>query len=606
MGADREHGTGPQAVADAAGMQGAGDLGPKGVGDLGFQGVDGGRVQAADTAWPQGAGEARAQGADGAGAPGAAGAELEEMRRRVRARRDEEEAAAGGPGDAGAGAREIPPDFVMQCVRAEDLGLGMLYAEIHRGRFLFVKQSREWLQWSGHHWALDGLDVPQAEVEAVADRLLEEHSRLGRRATEAAQAGDKDLAKLCAAQQQMILARVKRLRKEGGPDACLRFAHTNRAPLAITGDELDAQEWLLACANGVLDLRTGRFRGGRPEDYLLKASPVEWRGIDAPAPRWERFLSEIMSGDGEMVAYLGRVFGAAMRGGSKEHVLPVLHGKGRNGKSLLVDTVSEVLGPLAGPIPAEMLLDQNNVRNADAPSPSIMALRGMRAAFASETDEGRRFSAARCKWLSGGDRLTGRWPNDKRPVTFAPTHILFLLTNHKPHAPADDFAFWERLHLIPFERSFVDREPQDAGEMRRDDGLGAALRAEASGILAWLVRGCLDWQAQGLAPPPKVLAATQDYRRDEDLLALFVEDCCEVVPCDLADPAARTNATELYDAFVRWFARNISRKKQFPQRKFGALAQKKFEKAKVGGKNWYYGVRLNAETREELGDDRLF
>lgn len=531
--------------------------------------------------------------------------DLEEMRRKVRARREEEERRTGGEqaeGDAG----KINSDFVMQCVRAEDLGLGMLYAEIHRGRFVFVKQTQEWLQWGGHHWRLDGLDVPQAEVEAVVDLLLAEHSRLGREATAAMQAGNKDLAKYHASQQAMIMERVKRLRRQGGPEACLKFAHTNRAPLAITGDELDTQEWLLGCANGVLDLRSGRFRGGRPGDYILKASPAEWLGIDAPAPRWERFLLEIMSGDEEMVAYLGRVFGAAMRGGNKEHVLPVLHGKGRNGKTLLVDTVSEVLGPLAGPIPAEMLLDQNSVRNADALSPSIMALRGLRAAFASETDEGRKFSAARCKWLSGGDKLTGRWPNDKRPITFSPTHILFLLTNHKPHAPADDFAFWERMHLIPFERSFVNREPRDASEMRRDDTLGQALKEEAPGILAWLVRGCLEWQRQGLNPPAKVLSATEDYRRDEDLLAMFIDDCCEVVPADMNDPSTRTNATELYDAFVRWFARNISRKKQFPQRKFGALAQKKFEKAKVGGKNWYYGVLLNDDVREETGGERFF
>ena len=553
------------------------------------------------------AGTGAAASAVPARAQGGAVTDLEAMRRKVRARCEEEErGSGGGPEDGDGGGREISSDFVMQCVRAEDLGLGMLYAEIHRDRFVYVKQTQEWLQWRGHHWEFDGLDVPQAEVEAVADRLLEEHSALGRLSTDAAQSGNKDQAKYYASQQAKIIMRVTRLRKQGGPEACLKFAHTNRAPLAITGNELDTEEWLLGCANGVLDLRSGRFRGGRPADYILKASPVEWLGIDAEAPRWERFLLEIMSGDEEMVGYLGRVFGAAMRGASKEHVLPVLHGKGRNGKSLLVKSISDVLGPLAEPIQSEMLLDQNNVRNADSPSPSIMSLRGLRVAFASETDEGRRFSASRCKWLSGGDPLTGRWPNDKRQITFEPTHILFLLTNHKPHAPADDFAFWERMHLIPFERSFVNREPRDESELRRDDTLGAALKEEAPGILAWLVRGCLDWQRQGLNPPAKVLSATEDYRRDEDLLALFIDDCCDLVATDLNDTTTRTSATELYDAFVRWFARNISKKKQFPQRKFGTLAQKKFEKAKVGGKIWYYGVLLNAEALEGAGGKALF
>lgn len=528
---------------------------------------------------------------------------LEDIRAKVQKRRAKEgEDEDGGDG----GSRELPPGFVMECVRAEDLGLGTLYAELLRDRFLYVKQTQEWLEWAGHHWTFDRMGAAEAEVEAVSDCLLQEHSRLGQAATEAAQAGNSQLRGMLQGQQNIVMKRVKRLRTRGGPEACLKFAHTNRSPIAIAGEELDSQDWLLACANGVLDLRSGRFRGGRARDYMLKASPIEWDSIDAPAPRWEQFLLEVMNGDEEMVAYLGRLFGAAMRGGSKEHILPVLHGRGRNGKSLLIETIADVLGPLAGTVQSEMLLDQGSARSSDAPSPSIMALRGLRAAFASETDENRRFSAARCKWLSGGDKLTGRWPNDKRQITFAPTHILFLLTNHKPHAPADDFAFWERMHLIPFVMSFVDREPRDEFELRRDDTLGAALQMEASGILAWLVRGCLEWQRQGLNPPAKVVDATKDYRRDEDLLALFIDDCCDVMPPDMADPATRTNATELYDAFASWFSVNISKKKQFPQRKFGKLAQQKFSKEKVGGKIYYYGVVLNEDTREDMGAAKLF
>ncbi|GAB6175960.1 phage/plasmid primase, P4 family [Desulfobaculum senezii] len=531
--------------------------------------------------------------------------DLAAMREKVAARRaeelgsdpDEDDPQHGG---GGGGSNNVDSAFVLACCEQEDLGLGRLYAAMHKGHFLYVGQGREWLRFNGHHWDMDPHpERARAEVEAVSERLLDEHSKLGTAATEAEQAGDKDLAKFHRAKQKLIMKRVSRMRRQNGPGVVLEFAAGGRNGLSIFGDELDNAEWLLGCANGVVDLRTGLLRGGRPEDYILKASPTEFV-YNAPAPRWEQFLREILSDDQDMVDYTRRLFGSCLRCGNKEHVLPVLHGKGRNGKSLLVEMVQHVLGPLGGPIPAEMLLDQNAARNADAPSPSIMGLRGMRAVFASETDEGRRFSASRCKWLSGGDTLTGRWPNDKRSVTFAPTHTLFLLTNHKPHAPADDFAFWERLHLIPFERSFVDREPKDETEMRRDDGLKAALLKEAPGILSWLVQGCLEWQRDGLNPPAKVRAATEDYRRDEDLLALFIDDCCELVPADENDTRTRTNATELYDAFVRWFAVNISRKKQFPQRKFGALAQQKFAKRKVGGKNWYYGVLLTTEARESM------
>lgn len=75
-----------------------------------------------------------------------------------------------------------------------------------------------------------------------------------------------------------------------------------------------------------------------------------------------------------------------------------------------------------------------------------------------------------------------------------------LVTNHKPHANADDYALWKRLILIPFTQAFVD-SPRAAHEHQRDAKLAETLRGEASGILAWLVRGCLEWQRDGLKPP---------------------------------------------------------------------------------------------------------
>ncbi|SKA84116.1 DNA primase family protein [Desulfobaculum bizertense] len=490
---------------------------------------------------------------------------------------------------------------VMECVMAEDVGLGELYAKIQRGRFVFNRQSREWMEFNGVHWQLDTMERSKTRVADVVSVLLKEAQKVGVQASEAMRDGNEEIAKMYESQQKTIMNRVRRLRRKGGPEACLEFAQIQEDPLAIKGDEIDQEQWLLACKNGVIDLQTGEFRDGKPEDFILKASTVRWEGIDCPAPNWEKFLLEIMSDDAEMVDYLRRLFGSTLRGGDKEHILPMFFGDGRNGKTVLVEMVSEVLGSLVGPIPSEMLLDQGMQRSADAPSPSVMSLRGLRAVFASETDEGRRFSASRCKWYSGGDHLVGRWPNDKRPITFPPTHTLFLLTNHKPHAPSSDFAFWDRLQVVFFERRFVKGEPQKPNELPRDPNLKDKLRQELPGILAWLVRGCLEWQQDGVNPPPKVLAATDEYRRDEDLLSIFIDECCLTVEPDEKDPTTRVNATEFYDAFVKWYGQNISKKKNFPQRKFGKLAQEKFPKRKVGGKNWYYGVLLSPDFKSEMG-----
>lgn len=515
--------------------------------------------------------------------------DLKAMREKVMSRREKES----GDHDNGGGNR-IDKDFVLQCLKANELGDGMLFAQIHRDKFVYNHQAAEWLRWVGHHWEWDEEKFAEEAVEDMVDVYMNVYDELYLDLKDAREHGDQQQEAYIDTLRGKILKRVSRLRSVTGLDKALKMAYVNRDRIAIKGNEIDADPWLLACANGVLDLRTGLLKPGMPGDYLIKASFVEWQDIDAPCPVWEQTLLEMMDGDDKMVAYLARLFGYGITGLTSEHVFAVLHGQGRNGKSLLVETICSVVGSLAGPIPAEMLLDQGNSRSSAGPSPDIMALRGLRLAFASETDEGRKFSPSRVKWLSGGDSLTGRYPHDKRLVTFKDTHLLLLLTNHKPHAPADDFAFWERLQLIPFELSFVDREPTASNERRMDKGLSGKLKDEYPGILAWLVRGCLDWQEQGLNPPPKILQATAEYRKDEDLLSSFIDECCVI------EPDSRVVAKDLYDAFLWWFHDQISTKKSFSQKAFSKHMSKRFEKERVGGRVWYFGLLVRDEVMETV------
>ena len=71
-------------------------------------------------------------------------------------------------------------------------------------------------------------------------------------------------------------------------------------------------------------------------------------------------------------------------------------------------------------------------------------------------------------------------------------------------------------------------------------------KKEMPGILAWLVNGCLDWQKTGLNPPDKVLAATQAYRTEMDVVGNFIEDCC------VASEAKTVTARTLYEAYEEW------------------------------------------------------
>ncbi|MDA8137787.1 MAG: phage/plasmid primase, P4 family [Desulfobacteraceae bacterium] len=520
--------------------------------------------------------------------------DIAEIRRKVEERREEEEKRIGGPKPPpGGGGTQIDSKFVRACLRTNQHGDGELFKALFRGKFLFCKSMDCWLRWAGHHWEIDKMGSAAAAIEKVADAYEAEAASIK---AGLASVSDKEMAKGLGALIDSLEKRANQLRGDSRRQCCLKFAHTSEDPLAIDGVELDSKPWLLPCANGVIELRTGKFRPGRPDDFLLKASPVEWRGPDAPRDVWIGALTEIMAGDADMVAFLQRLFGLAIVGKVIEKVFPVLTGPGGdNGKTTLIEGVSYALGPMAGPIPSEMLVAGFR-HNSSGPSPDIMSLKGLRVAYASETEDGAKVSAAMVKLLTGKDSLTGRWPNDKFPITFEPCHTLFLLSNFKPKADSQDKAFWSRMVNIPFTMRFLkNRAPSADNERPADPHLDEKLKEQAPGILAWLVEGCLEWQRRGLDIPIKVRQEGEEYQSGEDDMGAFVEYCCFLSD----DPLATAGATELYDLFWKWWKRFVG---NFPpkQKRLGSYLRERFQYEKVGGLFKYYGISINKGVAKEL------
>ena len=125
------------------------------------------------------------------------------------------------------------------------------------------------------------------------------------------------------------------------------------------------------------------------------------------------------------------------------------------------------------------------------------------------------------KVLTGSDSITARFLY-KEHFTFTPTAKFWLAFNHKPRVSDDSHGFWRRVRLIPFLHKF------EAGA--QDKELMGKLRAEAPGILAWAVQGCLKWQQEGLGMPEVVKAATESYREEMDIIGQFLEERCVVDP----------------------------------------------------------------------------
>lgn len=472
---------------------------------------------------------------------------------------------------------------ILDSLNANEDGDAWLFIQLNKDRFCYDHKRGLWHMWKENYWIEDDVDNALAAVESVVDVYAEEASRQAQIKIDTTKNGDNDSAGNAEHIEKDLLRRIHTLQTLRRKKNALILAASGDHSLGISGDQWDSNPFLLGCNNAVIDLRTGTARPGVPSDYMKTVAPTKWHGLDAEAPNFKQFLKEIFDDDSELIAFMQRLFGLASSGLSTEHIFPILWGDGRNGKTTLIESLAEVTGELSGPIQAEMLLKQTFTRSSAGPSPDIMSLHGKRIIWAGENDEGRTLNVAKVKWLVGGDTLIGRHVQGKKEIRFKPTHTLFLLTNHKPRIPADDPAIWQRIFLIEFKMSFVDG-PKNKSERKRDPNIREKLLSEAPGILAWLVRGFMEYHNYGLNPPCSVKINTCKYREDEDIIGQFITECCSL------SLNSKEQAGPLYSAYKGWCESNSFT--AIGSRKFGEKMVQEFERVEERGCRYYKGIKL--------------
>ncbi|HEY1350874.1 MAG TPA: phage/plasmid primase, P4 family [Ktedonobacteraceae bacterium] len=334
------------------------------------------------------------------------------------------------------------------------------------------------------------------------------------------------------------------------------FVPSDDEPIALESEARtwEINPWLLGTRRGVIDLRSGSLRGGRPDDSLRTVAPATWKGLEEPAPRFEQFLQEMFADRpererAELIAFLQRALGYGITGHSKEHIFLMFYGEGgSNGKRTLMHALSHALGKAVGAVPQDILTRGKRTRAHGGTHPRVRALQGKRIAWVSEPGEGTRFATDQIKRLTDGEPLSAR-RFCAREVTITPSHLLILLGARKPEADPSDHVFWKRVCPIACNMRFVAR-PEQPDEQLRDPQLTHHLRAEASGILAWLVRGALEWHHVGLAIPRCILQTRKECRFHESTVAGFLRERC------LLKAGTQTPASVLYKSYRTWASAN--------------------------------------------------
>jgi putative DNA primase/helicase len=453
-----------------------------------------------------------------------------------------------------------------------DLGNARRVVTRHGHDLRYCHPWKSWIVWDGTRWAED------QTAEAVR-RVKETQASLFRWAAEKigqlGEVGGDDARKAQLAKLSGVLAHALRWESAVRITASLQLAQSEPA-VPVLPTELDGHHFLLNCANGTLDLRTGRLRRHRREDLITKLCPVEYYS-DAKCPLWDRFLERVMAGKQSLIDYLRRVIGYCLTGSVAEQALWFFHGAGANGKSTFLGTVLAMLGDYAMQAVSELLM----VKNHEAHPTERADLFGKRFVATIETEEGKRMAESLMKQLTGGDKIRARKMRQDF-FEFDPTHKILLAANHRPVIRGRDGAVWRRIKLVPFTVTIPDVE--------KDKDLAGKLRRELPGILAWAVRGCLEWQLDGLIEPPEVFEATKNYRADQDFIHNFLTECC------IQSPHAQVRVSALHEAYISWSGdRNVSAR-EFNNR----VRDAGYESERGCGGNYYWrGVGLPARADSE-------
>ena len=451
-------------------------------------------------------------------------------------------ATAGGNGD-GAKRHEITEDGKPLELQT-DMGNAARLARLFGGNLRYV-DAWGWLHWDGSRWQLDATGEVMRVAKDTARTLFDDGLDAIRQAEQTAQTMQATLGmeapeaamKQAEAQANNLLKKAKerlawaiKSQDRRRLEAMLALARSD-APIPARAADFDADPWLLNVKNGALNLRTGELVPHAPERLCTKLAPVTF-DADAQCPTWHAFLHRIFDGDSELIDYLQRWLGYCLTGHVSEQFLHTFWGSGANGKTVLIGAVLAMLGDYAAPCAPDLLL----ARDGKHPT-EVADLQGRRFVVAVETDEGRKLAEGLVKSLTGGDKIKARRMREDF-WEFAPSHKLALVTNHKPRVTGTDHAIWRRLRLVPFEVTIPEEE--------QDKTLPAKLERELPGILAWCVRGCLEWQRRGLDAPEKVRVATAAYKAESDHLASFLAECI------IDAPGTELQAKILYQAYSVW------------------------------------------------------
>tara|TARA_Y100000741_G_scaffold303214_1_gene245064 strand:+ start:5982 stop:8714 length:2733 start_codon:yes stop_codon:yes gene_type:complete len=343
----------------------------------------------------------------------------------------------------------------------------------------------------------------------------------------------------------------------------------------IFEDKLNTNPLLLCFENGVFDFTQNIFRDGRCEDYITKCTKIKYLPINdcdkSIIDEINDFMTKLFPVD-ELRNYMWSHLASTLRGTNENQTFNMYIGSGRNGKSKLVELMTQCLGDYKGTLPITAVTGAR--AKTGQVSPELVQLQGVRYAVMQEPSKGDKIVEGPLKEMTGGDNIVCRGLY-KDSITFVPQFKLVVCLNTLLDVPSNDDGTWRRIRVCEFmakfkEKEKIDDDPEEPYQFEVDKKLDVKFPNWKEVFMSMLIERVKDTQGN-VEDCDIVLSKSGEYRSSQDYLEGYVKERIEK-----SDDTKFVIWSDLQEDFKDWYIQLYGSKvprgqelKDYMNKKFG-------------------------------------
>lgn len=340
-------------------------------------------------------------------------------------------------------------------------------------------------------------------------------------------------------------------------------------------------EYLTCVGNGILNIKTNELTSFSPDFITTTRIKTNYNpDVIVEGSRFERFMSEIMVGQGGQIRLMKQFTGYLLSPSTKYQKALIMVGEGSNGKSVYTRILKELVGSAGYSVmKAEALNTQFGVSQ----------LINKRVNICDETSGKYLDSHILKSLISGEDQLCD--VKYKNQIHFTPEVKIIMTVNDLPAISDTSFGFYRRFIQVEMLGTFT------AENGNLDTNLYEILKGESEIILKWALEGYQDLEKEGdFSIEERNTELLKEYRMENDITTRFVGNVLEPSPSDFITIADAYQEYKAYCSRMGKSAKHIGNFSKDIQRVDGHGSIFVYEKRKNGHDGAKItGVKINPE-----------